>query len=76
MNINVHMCFIYHNKKLKTTYMVIKNGEVSTDILMVYTTDDMSHTWMNLAVFMLSEKKKRQKKYSMISIFKRHGDRC
>lgn len=56
--------------------MVIKNGEVSTDILMVYTTDDMSHTWMNLAVFMLSEKKKRQKKYSMISIFERHGDRC
>lgn len=56
--------------------MVIKNGEVSSDTLMVYTTDGMSHTWINLAVFMLSEKKKRQKKYSMISIFKRHGDRC
>ena len=38
------MCFIHNNQKLKTTYMVTKNGEVSTDILMVYTSDNMSHT--------------------------------
>ena len=56
------MCFIHNNQKTEDNLHGHQEWEVSTDILMVYTTDDMSHTWVNLAVFILSEKKEKAEK--------------